>query len=334
MVTLGAEGVLKIAIPSDGALYEPTLLFLDACGLRVNQENRRRYTASIPFLEGISVIFQRSADITDKIEEGSADLGILGHDRYLELRKEDGLSKVVMNNLGFGACSLALGIPDSWIDVSSIADLADLATEFHNKGESLRIATKSPRLVEGFLLSNGISHFSLVQSSGTLEVAPAMGFADIIADITSSGTTMRENHLKTIQGGTIIKSEACLIGNKSSITEDSQKLVLANRFTEIIQAHMNSEEYFLVTANIQSKGADELSRHILKRSVVEGLVGPTISKVYSRDSLDWYAVTIVVDRNKLMDSVRNLREMGAASMTVTKPNYVFESESDNSGRLI
>ncbi|SUZ99178.1 uncharacterized protein METZ01_LOCUS52032 [marine metagenome] len=334
MVTLGAEGVLKIAIPSDGALYEPTLLFLDACGLRVNQENRRRYTASIPFLEGISVIFQRSADITDKIEEGSADLGILGHDRYLELRKEDGLSKVVMNNLGFGACSLALGIPDSWIDVSSIADLADLATEFHNKGESLRIATKSPRLVEGFLLSNGISHFSLVQSSGTLEVAPAMGFADIIADITSSGTTMRENHLKTIQGGTIIESEACLIGNKSSITEDSQKLVLANRFTEIIQAHMNSEEYFLVTANIQSKGADELSRDILKRSVVEGLVGPTISKVYSRDSLDWYAVTIVVDRNKLMDSVRNLREMGAASMTVTKPNYVFESESDNSGRLI
>ena len=334
MVTLGAEGVLKIAIPSDGALYEPTLLFLDACGLRVNQENRRRYTASIPFLEGISVIFQRSADITDKIEEGSADLGILGHDRYLELRKEDGLSKVVMNNLGFGACSLALGIPDSWIDVSSIADLADLATEFHNKGESLRIATKSPRLVEGFLLSNGISHFSLVQSSGTLEVAPAMGFADIIADITSSGTTMRENHLKTIQGGTVIESEACLIGNRSSITEDSQKLVLANRFTEIIQAHMNSEEYFLVTANIQSKGADELSRDILKRSVVEGLLGPTISKVYSRDSLDWYAVTIVVDRNKLMDSVRNLREMGAASMTVTKPNYVFESESDNSGRLI
>ena len=334
MVTLGAEGVLKIAIPSDGALYEPTLLFLDACGLRVNQENRRRYTASIPFLEGISVIFQRSADITDKIEEGSADLGILGHDRYLELRKEDGLSKVVMNNLGFGACSLAIGIPDSWIDVSSIADLADLATEFHNKGKSLRIATKSPRLVEGFLLSNGISHFSLVQSSGTLEVAPAMGFADIIADITSSGTTMRENHLKTIQGGTVIESEACLIGNRSSITEDSQKLVLANRFTEIIQAHMNSEEYFLVTANIQSKGADELSRDILKRSVVEGLVGPTISKVYSKDSLDWYAVTIVVDRNKLMDSVRNLREMGAASMTVTKPNYVFESESDNSGRLI
>ena len=81
MVTIGSDAVLKIAIPSDGALYEPTLLFLDACGLRVNQENRRRYTASIPFLDGFSVIFQSSADITDKIEEGSADLGILGLDR-------------------------------------------------------------------------------------------------------------------------------------------------------------------------------------------------------------------------------------------------------------
>ena len=334
MVTLGSDAVLKVAIPSDGALYESTLLFLDSCGLRVNQENRRRYTASIPFLEGVSVIFQRSTDITDKIEEGSADLGILGHDRYLELRKEDRLTKVVMRNLGFGACSLALGIPDSWIDVSSIADLADLAAEFHDKGESLRIATKSPRLVEGFLLSNGISHFSLVQSSGTLEVAPAMGFADIIADITSSGTTMRENHLKTIQGGTVIESEACLIGNKNTITGDSKKLVLANRFTEIIQAHMNSKEHFLVTANIQSECVDELARDILKRSVVEGLIGPTISKVYSIDSVDWYAVTVVVDRSSLMESVRNFREMGALSMTVTQPNYVFQSESDNSGRLI
>ena len=110
--------------------------------------------------------------------------------------------------------------------------------------------------------------------------------------------------------------------------------MLANRFTEIIQAHMNSEEYFLVTANIQSECVDELAREILKRSVVEGLIGPTISKVYSKDSVDWHAVTVVVDRSALMESVRNLREMGALSMTVTQPNYVFQSVSDNSSRFI
>ena len=104
---------LRVAIPSDGAMYEPTLLFLEACGLRVNRANSRRYVADIPFLPGLDVLFQRSADITSKVEDGTADLGLLGHDRYLEMRNEDGPSKVVMNDLGFGGCSLALGIPDS-----------------------------------------------------------------------------------------------------------------------------------------------------------------------------------------------------------------------------
>ena len=86
---------LKLLIASDGALYEPTLRFLDTCDLTVNRENPRRYTATIPSLKGVSVLFQRSADITSKIEDGSADLGIIGEDRYLELRKEDGPTAIV-----------------------------------------------------------------------------------------------------------------------------------------------------------------------------------------------------------------------------------------------
>ena len=230
---------LKLLIASDGALYEPTLKFLDACDLTVNRENPRRYTANIPSLKGVSVLFQRSADITSKIEDGSADLGIIGEDRYLELRKEDGPTDIVKNNLGFGACSLSIGVPNSWIDVDSVADLADLATDFHAKGMTFKVATKSPRLLQRFLISNGISNFSLVQSSGTLEIAPAMGFADIIADITSSGTTMRENHLKMIEGGTIISSEACLIANTQIFNDNSKKGMLASRFVEIVNDHIS-----------------------------------------------------------------------------------------------
>ena len=230
---------LKLLIASDGALYEPTLRFLDTCDLTVDRENPRRYTATIPSLKGVSVLFQRSADITSKIEDGSADLGIIGEDRYLELRKEDGPTAIVRDNLGFGACSLSLGVPNSWIDVDSVADLADLATDFHAKGFTFKVATKSPRLLQRFLISNGISNFSLVQSSGTLEIAPAMGFADIIADITSSGTTMRENHLKMIEGGTIISSEACLIINTHILNDDSKKGMLASRFVKIVNDHMS-----------------------------------------------------------------------------------------------
>ena len=79
-----------IAIPSDGALYESTLNFLDVCGLRVNRENSRRYTATIPVMGGVSFLFQRGADKTGKVEDANADVGILGYDRFLEIRREDG----------------------------------------------------------------------------------------------------------------------------------------------------------------------------------------------------------------------------------------------------
>ncbi len=201
---MDTNGDLRIAIPSDGALYDPTLTFLRSCGLPVVRGNSRRYTALIPTLPGASVLFQRTSDITLKVEEGSADIGVVGYDRFLEVRREGGAAGVVIDSLGFGGCELVLGVPDSWVDVSSLADLADLSMEFRSQGRDLRIATKFPRLVERFLLKNGVNFFSLVHSSGTLEAAPVMGFADIIADISSSGTTMRENRLKQINGGSIL----------------------------------------------------------------------------------------------------------------------------------
>ena len=87
-----------------------------------------------------------------------------------------------MQDLAFGKCELVLGVPDLWIDITSVNDLSDLATEFKNTGRELRIATKFPRLTEKFLYSNNIHHFTIVLSSGSLEAAPTMGYADLIAD--------------------------------------------------------------------------------------------------------------------------------------------------------
>jgi len=235
------DEILKFAIPSDGALYESTLLFLQQCGLNVNRESKRRYVGEIVFQKGVFVLFQRASDITSKVEEGNADIGILGHDRYLEIRKEDGPSDVVFENLGFGACALSIGVPNSWVDVTAMADLADISMDFKERGLNLKIATKFPRMVERFLLTNGISHFSLIESSGTLEVAPAMGVADIIADITASGTTMRENALKTINGGVILESEACLIVNSRTVESNEQKSSQARDFIRAIKACLESE---------------------------------------------------------------------------------------------
>ncbi len=330
---MNGSGVLRLAVSSDGALYEPTLAFLRDCGIGVRRTNQRRYTAEIPSLPGISVLFQRGADITPKVEEGSADIGIVGHDRYLELSREGGDTNVVIESLGFGQCELVVGVPDSWVDVTSLADLVDLSVEFRQDGGDLRIATKFPRLVERFLLGSGINFFSLVQSSGTLEVAPAMGFADIIVDITESGTTMRENRLKTILGGSIMASEACLIGNRRVLAADERKLERARALVDMIEARLESKEFYTITANMKGEAPEEVANYVLAHGDISGLRGPTISKVYSQDGQGWYAVTVIVEKDKLLGAVDLLRQIGGSSVTVSQPNYVFQSQCQAHSRL-
>ena len=325
--------VLRLAVPSDGALHEPTLIFLRSCGIGVLRTNLRKYTADIPALPGVTVMFQRSADITLKVEESSADLGVVGLDRFLEMRREGGKTNMVIENLGFGHCELALGVPDSWVDVTSLADLADLSMEFRDGGTDLRVATKYPRLVERFLLRNGVNYFSLVQSSGTLEAAPAMGYADVIADISSTGTTMRENRLKTVRGGSVLTSEACLISNGPVLAADEGKLSRAKALVELIEAHLHSQEFYSVTANMRGEAAEEVAGYLLKHSDISGLRGPTISKVYTQDGEGWYAVTVIVEKDRLLDAVERLRKLGGSSVTVSHPSYVFESECKAHTRL-
>ena len=331
MTTL--NGGLRLAISSDGALFEPTQAFLRSCGIGVSRSNPRRYIADIPALPGVTVMFQRGADITPKVEDGSADLGIVGLDRYLEMRREGGDSGVVIDDLGFGRCRLVLGVPDSWVDVVSLADIADLSMEFRQQGRDLRIVTKYPRLVERFLLRSGINLFSLVHSSGTLEAAVAMGFADMIADVSESGTTMRENRLKTISGGTIISSQACLISNRRLLRADADKLALANTLVDVIEGYLRSRAYYSVTANMRGETPEDVARQVLEHTDISGLRGPTIAKVYSQDGVGWYAATVIIKKSMLTEAVARLRKAGGKSVTVTDLNYVFGSESEAQARL-
>ena len=324
---------LRLAIPSDGPLYEPALLFLRSCGLGILRNNARRYDAEIPALPGVTVHFQRHRDIFQKIEEGSADTGIVGYDGFSETRTNNGTSEVVIKQLGFGHSQLVFAVPDSWVDVTSISDLSDISREFRENGNDLRIATKFPRLVERFLLKNGLNYFSLVKASGTLEAAPSMGYADIIADLSSTGTTLRENHLKTLRGGIVIASEACLIANTQEMSSSPEKLSQATAMVDRFEGHLRSLDYYSVTANIQGTTAEEIAMCILDEDDISGLTGPTISKVYTKGDNNWYAVTVMIQRDKLLDSVDRFRGIGSGSITITQPNYVFDSRCKAASRL-
>ncbi len=325
--------MLRLAVPSDGSLHEASLLFLRSCGVDVTRTDPRAYTGRIRSVPGVSVNFQRASDIAQKVEEEAAEVGIVGRDRFEESRVEDGNVAVIIDRLGFGHADLVIGVPDSWVDVTSLADLADLSIEFRGKGQNLRVATKYPRLVERFLLGGGVSYFSLVSSSGTLEAAPAMGFADVIADISATGVTLKQNRLKTIAGGSVMKSEACLIANRSVIAASAEKQNMAALLVGRIEAHLQALGYCSITANMRGEAAEDVASYVLNHADISGLRGPTISKVYTKDEESWYAVTVIVDRDKLLDAVERFKEIGGTSVTVSQPDYVFRSQSRAMERL-
>ena len=326
--------MLRLALPSSGALHEPSMSFMRACGLSVSRTNNRRYIAEVRSVPDVTVMFQRGSDITAKIDEGTVDMGIVGKDQFLENRREDGDSRVVVDGLGFGRSNLVLAVPDSWVDVTSMADLADISTEFRSSGQDLRVATKYPRIIQRHLLAHGVNYFSLVQSSGTLEAAPAMGFADIIGDITETGSTIRENRLKQISGGTAMTSDACVIARRMHPELDNNQLAAARLLLEMMEARLGARTFVRVTANMKGETADEVAEYVLRHPDISGLQGPTISRVFTPNGASWFAVTVIIDENRLLPAVDTLREIGGTSVTVDKPTYVFQSELTSYSRLI
>jgi ATP phosphoribosyltransferase len=328
--------MLRLAVPSKG-MEDETLAFLSACGLPVDRSNPRQYRASIRTLPDVEVTFQRVGDIYTKVHEGSVDLGITGYDVVAEYQREDDRVRVLLRELGYGQCSLVLAVPETWIDVANIHDLAEIAAEWHAKARELRVATKYVNLTRQFLYDHGVSYFSLVSSEGALEAAPALGYAELIADIMSSGVTLRENRLKTIAGGTVLSSEACLIANPDQLVDAPPKLDCARRVLEAMEAYLRARKYVSVTANVQGGSVEAVARQVTAHPDIAGLRGPTIARVYPKpphDDQDWYAVTIIVARDRLLDAVDALRRAGGSEISAQELAYAFEQKAGSYEALL
>ncbi len=328
----GSE-LLRLALPSDGEMYESTLNFFKECGMGVNRGNSRQYTGKIGAVPGVQVLFQRVADITGKVEEGSADVGVVGLDRYAEAHVDDGDGIIIAEDLSYSQCQLVLAVPQAWMDVTEMADLADLSLEFREKGRDLRVATKYPRLTQRSFYSRGINYFTIVQSSGTLEAAPLMGFADVIVDITATGTTLRENQLKTIADGTLLRSQAALIGNRRSLADSPAKQETTRHLIERMEGYLEARHYFSVTANVRGESPERVAHAVMARKELAGLKGPTVAQVYTPEGDGWYAVTVVVPQDRLQDALDYLREIGGVGVTVLQTRYVYHGASPLFQRL-
>ena len=319
---------MRIALPSDGELYDSTIAFMRACGLTVSRPNSRRYTGTVPAIPGVEVLFQRTADVTQKVEEGSAELGVTGLDRVLEYRNDEARASVLIEDLEYGRCEFVMAVPDSWMDVTSLSDLADLALEFRQEGKQLRIATKYPRLLRGYLYERGINYFTLVPASGAMEAAPAAGYADLIADLTATGVTLRENQLKQLDEGTILASQACLIANPVLLSVSSEALALARPIVELMEGHLRAEPYYRLTANVRAVSAEEVSSTVLARPDLAGLRGPTVARVYNIEEQDWFNVSLLIKKGQLLEAVDHLRDCGAIDVAASQLSYLFDGHSE------
>lgn len=320
---------LIIALPSKGQLSESSINFLGRAGLSVYKPNKRQYTGTIPSLPGCEVVFQRPTDILGKVNEGRVDIGITGLDIVSEYA-EDYDDVMVIDKLGYSRCSLILAVPESWIDVTSIADLADLSLRNQEMGQQLRIATKYSNLTKDFLYRQGISHFLLVYADGAMEAAPRMGYADMISDLSETGTTLRENHLRPIDGGTIVASEAVLIGNKRSLRESSTKLEMLRELIELIEAHQRARKFVSLRANIRGESVSDVQQRILQNPFLSGTKGPGVVEVASPQGVTdkWFETNLLVPSHLIHKTMQHLRALNGTDIIVTRPDYVFDAQSD------
>ncbi len=205
---------LTVALPSKGRMKDDAIAIFARAGLTVSAiGNDRSYRGRIEGIEDVEVAFLSASEIARELGAGAVDFGVTGEDLVREGLARADERVEISARLGFGNADVVVAVPDIWKDVDSMADLGDVAADFRSRhGRRLTIATKYWRLTQNFFSTrHGIQLYRIVESLGATEGAPASGAADIIVDITSTGSTLTANHLRVLSDGVILRSEACLV---------------------------------------------------------------------------------------------------------------------------
>ena len=277
---------IKIAVPSKGRISDPSIELLERAGLGLIDKNNRKLISKT-FNENIEVMFARASDIPEFVNDGVADMGITG----VDLIKENEADVCELLDLRFGKTKLVLAAPeDSGID--SVGDIK----------EDMKIATEFPVLTEKYLKENDLD-LKIVKLSGSTEAAPFIGIADLITDLTSTGTTLKMNHLKIID--TILDSSIMLIANNESL---KNKKELIESVSTSINGVLDAARKKLIMMNVDEADLGKV------KDVMPSMGGLTISEVLSEKRT--VAVQAVIDEKEVFDLVNDLRNAGARDILV------------------
>lgn len=274
---------LKIAIQKSGRLNEDSIKILKEAGIEFNNGLNKLKAEAVNF--PLEVFFLRDDDIPQYIEDGVADIGIVGENVVIEKNKE----VKIVDRLGFGKCRLSIAIPKNQ-KYKGIQDL-----------EGKRIATSYSTVLSKYLKKNKINA-EIHEISGSVEIAPGIGLAEAICDLVSSGSTLFTNGLKEVE--VILKSEAVLIANNNLTTE--QQTILSKllfRINAVKKAKSN--KYILL--NAPNKNLDAICK------ILPGMKSPTILPLADKG---WSSVHSVVNENEFWDIIEKLKEKGAEGILV------------------
>ena len=207
---------IKIGLPSKGRLRDDSINFFQSKNLKVvNSFGDRNYFFNIEKNNEVEGIFLHAREIIERINDGTLDMGISGLDLLKEFPEVYSENVKTFQKLDFGFADLVVAAPKDWLDVQNMADLEEVSFDFREKyARRMRVATKYPNLTENFFLSKGVSQFRVVPSLGATESYPFTGSAELITDITSTGSTLKANNLRIINDGSILKSSACIFVSK------------------------------------------------------------------------------------------------------------------------
>lgn len=204
--------MIRIGVPSKGRLMQDCFDWFGARGVVMRRAGAdREYSGVIDGVDGVALVLLSAGEIPRELAAGRIHLGVTGSDLVCEELGTGAAEVVELKRLGFGQADLIIAVPNVWVDVETVDDLDAAAAGFRAAhGHRLRIATKYHRLVREFLQAQGVADYQLVDSQGATEGTVKNGTAEAIADITSSGETLRANHLRILSDGLIHSSEAVL----------------------------------------------------------------------------------------------------------------------------
>ena len=212
------KNIINIGIPAKGRLFLESKSLLRKKKLNVYSERgERELLGRVKGKPNLIVYFYHARELLDQLSSGNLDIAISGLDLLKESEINIQKNIKIEKKLNFGFATLKLAVREEFIDVFTTLDLDEVAEEYFKKNKKLiRIGTKYPLLTKNFLFKRGVTNFTCVRSLGSTELMPATNSSMLISDIVSSGLTMKQNKLRPLNDGEILKSQACLFSSKKS----------------------------------------------------------------------------------------------------------------------